>query len=107
LEDISAVVKNDVAGLHEQGRPYLVAKLIEAQSMASPLQQPAGSYLFGLAAMQDAGWRALLQKMIIVGKAQSSAFGSLIIGMIRSDPELTIGLSTIDLQRVGALLRKP
>ena len=106
LDDISAVVKNDVAALHEQGRPYLVAKLIEAQSAAEPLQQPARFYLFGLTAMKDAVWRALLQKMIIIGKAQSSAFGTLIIGMIRSDPELTIGLSSINLQRVGALLEE-
>jgi hypothetical protein len=104
LEDISAIAKNDVAALHEQGRPYLVAKLVEAQSVAGPSQQPAAFFLFGLAAMQDAGWRVLLQTTIIVGKAQSSAFGSLIIGMLRSDPELTKGLGIIDMQRIGALL---
>jgi hypothetical protein len=107
LNDVKAVVQNDIVALSEHARPYLVAKLAEGcESNTEPLTSTARAYLLGLAFLRSDDWRKLLQKQIVAGKAGVDAFASIIMGLLNLDPTLDDGLQDIDRKRITALIVK-
>jgi hypothetical protein len=107
MSDVKVVVENDITGLSEHARPYLVAKLVEvAESKNDKLRYDGRAYIFGLAALRSDEWRGLLQKQVVIAKATVDAASTLIVGTLNLDPALDDGLQDIDRRRIAALIVK-
>jgi hypothetical protein len=101
IDSIAAAVQADLANIHVQARPYLVAKLVEAATNSPP----ALVYLLGLANFRDASWRQLLSTQLIHAKATSTGYAAIIVGVISMDPVVATGLDDVVRARIIALIK--
>jgi hypothetical protein len=105
INDVQSIVETEISALHDQAVPYLIQKLVEGYEAHGSVRPPARSFLSGLAALKDPRIRSELQKRIVIGKGQSKDYASVIVSLLRVDPELATGLDPVPLKRISALLK--
>lgn len=105
LEEIVAITRAELGEIHSGAYPYLIDKLISAETDAdSTIKNNAGRMLVALAAYKDATLRALIRKALLEGQSHDSDYASSIGRAIAADPLLLHGLKTDAVLRVRALL---
>ena len=104
IADIRNIVETEIAVLHDEALPYLIRKLIESHEAQANVKSPARSFLSGLAALKQERIRSELKKTIIIGKAHTDKYASVIVSLLRVDSELATVLDPVTLKRICKLL---
>lgn len=102
---IAKVVNKELANIHPQVYPYLIAKLLEKTQLADvSVAANARFFLTGLARAGDMEALAALRRHAIEKKAPDKAYVQEIITLISANSQLFIDLDEVTYQRIAVLV---
>lgn len=105
--DITNVVSDEIANLHDEAIPQLIAKLTASVTSAdTAAAKNSGCFLIGLAKLDKLQVSSALQTKLITPKADDDAYGDLITQILSANGKLFISLSSTTVARVRAILAK-
>lgn len=105
IDDVVAISKQALEGMHPEAYGYLIAKLVEL--VRGAVEQPkrnAERMLVGLARGEDAALRPLLRSVALVRLAQDGELARVVGRLVAADAELLADLKEEHVIRVRALL---
>lgn len=105
LNEIEAVVEQELKNLAPEALPFLYSKLADAYSSAdATTKKNAINFLLALASKRDVGHRALLLKTIFVPKSSNTANAEFLSMLITCDPASVPAFDSGTKLRIQALL---
>jgi len=105
ISDIRNVVRDELATLHEEAIPQLVAKMSSAvHSTDSETKKNAGFFLIGLAKLDKPLANSALQTKLIAAKADDSAYHDVLTQVMSANGKLVSGLNGTTVVRLRAIL---
>jgi hypothetical protein len=107
LNDMEAVVDQEIANLDKMAMPFLIARLVQAWDGAAPTAaKNALSFLLVLASKRDPDIRASVVKKLIDPKSSNDKNAEFFSMLATCDPEILTSLETGTKLRYRALLLK-
>lgn len=107
LSDIRNVVRDELANLHDEAMPQLVAKIASAVTSTDPSIKKNSSYfLIGLSKLDKPSANAALQTKLITSKADDADYHDVITQAISANGKLISGIGGTTVERVRAILAK-
>lgn len=105
MDDIVAISKQSLEGMHPEAYGYLVAKLVKlVKGPDAPADQNADRMLIGLARLGDPQLMSPLRSIALVKLSHDSDFAKTVGRLIAANADLLAGLKEEDVIRVRALL---
>jgi len=105
--DIRNVVSDELASLHEEAIPQLVAKMAAAvKSTDASIEMNSSFFLIGLSKLDKPLVNSALQTKLITSKADDSDYQNVITQTISANGKLISGLSGTSIKRLRAILAK-
>jgi hypothetical protein len=105
ISDIRNVVWDELASLHDEAMPQLVAKVGAAITSAdAAIRQNASFFLIGLSKLDNAAANSALQSKLIGPKADDAAYHDLLIQALSANGKLLCGLNATTVGRIRAIL---
>lgn len=105
IADVSEVVLEEIASLHDAAIPQLIEKLADASISPDKLvAKNASHFIVGLARIQSGIINEQLRNRIIKKKSDDPQFSLLILRLISADGSLVLGLPTTHIKRVKGIL---
>lgn len=107
ISDIRNVVRDELASLHDEAMPQLIAKMAAAVSSTDPSIKKNSSYfLIGLSHLDKPSANAALQTKLITSKADDADYHDVITQAISANGKLISGIAGTSIERVRAILAK-
>lgn len=107
IVDIENVVRDELANLHDEAIPQLVAKMAAAVASADPsITLNASYFLIGLSKLDKSLANIALQTKLIASKADNADFHDLITQVISANGKLISDISGTAIERIRAILAK-
>lgn len=107
ISDIRNVVRDELASLHNEAMPQLVAKMAAAVTSTDPSIKKNSSYfLIGLSKLDKPSANAALQTKLITSKADDADYHDVITQAISANGKLISGIGGTPVERVRAILAK-
>ena len=107
ISNVTNVVGDELANLHDAALPQLVAKITVAFSSPDQTTETNSSYfLIGLAKQDKSAANEALQKKLITPKADNIDYQDVIIQVLSANGKLAAGLSGTTIDRLRATLTK-
>jgi len=105
ITDIKNVVADELASLHDEAMPQLVAKMAAAvTSSDAAIKQNSGFFLVGLAKLDKPGANLALQNKLLASKADDATYQDVLIQVMSANGKLLSGLSGTTVVRLRAVL---
>lgn len=105
ISDIRNVVRDEVASLHDEAMPQLVAKMGAGIASAdATTRSNASFFLIGLSKLDNAAANSALQSKLIAQKADDAAYHDLLIQALSANGKLYRGLNGTTAGRIRAML---
>ena len=105
IVDIRNVVSDEIANLHDEAMPQLVAKMAAAVTSAdASIKKNSSLFLIGLSRLDKPPVNAALQAKLITLKADDADYQDVIIQALSANGKLISGLRGTSVERVRAIL---
>lgn len=105
ISDIRNIVRDEIASLHEEAMPQLVAKIGAAiTSTDASTSKNASFFLLGLSKLDNAAANSALQSKLITQKADNAAYYDVLIQALSANGKLFSGLNETIVGRIRAIL---
>lgn len=105
ISDIRNVVRDELASLHDEAMPQLVAKMGAAITSAdAETRKNASFFLIGLSNLDSAAANSALQSKLIGPKADDATFHDLLTQALSANGKLLSGLNGTTVERIRAML---
>lgn len=107
ISDIRNVVRDELASLHDEAMPQLVAKM--AAAVTSPdtsIKKNSSFFLIGLSKLDKPQANAALQIKLITSKADDADYQDVITQALSANGKLICGLSGTPVERIRAIFAK-
>jgi hypothetical protein len=105
ISDIRNVVRDELASLHDEAMPQLVAKMGGAITSADAATgKNASFFLIGLSKLDSAAANSALQSKLLGPKADDAAYHDLLTQALSANGKLLSGLNGTTVERIRAML---
>lgn len=105
IADVRNVVGDELANLHDEAMPQLVAKMGAAlASSDASIKKNAGFFLVGLSKLDKPSANLALQTKLVTSKADDADYQDVILQVISANGKLISGLSVTAIGRLRAIL---
>ncbi|HHF3148114.1 TPA: hypothetical protein ACPJ10_004614 [Vibrio diabolicus] len=107
IADVREVVKHETNLLHDDGYPYLFAKLVDAiVSKESNKSQNARYFIDGISSLNNEKWNELLLNKLLEKKLDDEKYRSQCLATVSLSPKLVSKLSNTAKQRLITCINK-